>query len=219
MPTVSLPDVSTDQAAILRAAFWFLLDAGEPVAPDQLATATGLDGPAVRGEIERLAEAGRLRLVASGAISGALGLSVEPTTHELRFGAARRHTWCALDALGIVAALDATGRLRTVSPHTGDPIEIGFVNGTATSGALHSVLFLARYQAGTPVVDAWCPLVNLFEDEAAARAWAANRGIEDGEFVPLASALPRAGDMWRPRIGAAIELARFGPAASADEFN
>jgi hypothetical protein len=150
-------------------------------------------------ELDALAAAGRVRLNDVGVV-GALGLSVEPTRHELLVGDIARYTWCALDALGVLAALGATGTLSTTDPLSGRPLTVGFDAGEPTSGHLSGGIFLASLAPGTKVVDNWCPLVNLFENETNARQWAEQRGVT-GEFVPVLEVTLEAGESWSARIG------------------
>jgi hypothetical protein len=197
-----------EKTAVLRAAFWHLLDHGEPVPASMLVDATGMDAGRLRDELDALVRVGRVRMTGDGEVHGALGLTITPTTHEISFAEVAgngepgktRFTWCALDALGIVNALNATAELRSICPATGVPIEIGFREGLPGTGAVTSVLFSPPYQRGTPVVDLWCPLVNLFKDGETARAWAMEKGVS-GDCVPLAEATAHAGTMWRARIG------------------
>jgi Alkylmercury lyase/DprA winged helix domain len=199
MSTVPLPDLTTLQNELLRTAFGFLLSADEPVSPDKLGAACGCSTAEVLRELDVLTAAGRVRRTGAGEVVGALGLTIEPTAHELLIGETRRYTWCALDAVGILAALRATGSVRSTSPHTGRPVDIGFRDGEPCSGDLSVGLFLACYQPGTKVVDNWCPLVNFFEDAESASHWAAQRGVT-GEFVPLMAATQSAGERWRARL-------------------
>ena len=200
MPTTPVPDLTGTDNAILRAAFWQLYETRAPVPAGAVATAVELDPAAVKHQLDLLDLAGRIRRTDANDVTGAVGLSIEPSRHQLRLGIGTFYTWCALDALGIMVALEATGQVCTTSPHSDAPIEIDFTGGEPTGGALDSVLFLPGYQPGTSVVQAWCPLVNLFEHTDAARTWAADQGLT-GKFVPLAQAAPQAGEMWRPRIG------------------
>jgi hypothetical protein len=143
----------------------------------------------------------------SGDVTGAFGLTIEPTPHEVRIGEVRRYTWCAIDAVGILSALGATGSITSHSPHTGRPIELGFRDREPTSGDLDSGVFVAGYEPGSKVVESWCPLVNFFEDAAGAEAWAAEHRVS-GDFVPVAHAASSAGERWRARLEVPVEPAR-----------
>ena len=112
------------EGPLLAAAFRLLLAEGRPIPIQRLAAALGRDAEPVEQALDRLARAGRTRRNQAGEVTGSLGLSVEPTAHELTVEGARRWTWCAYDAVGILAALGANGRVCSRSPHTQAPIEL-----------------------------------------------------------------------------------------------
>jgi hypothetical protein len=130
-------------------------------------------------------------------VTGSLGLSVEPTAHELIVEGVRRWTWCAYDAVGILAALGAGGQVRSRDPHTGTPIQFGVQHGRPVADS-QLVLFLAEGPC-VSVVDDWCPLVNFFQDRETAAAWAAQRGVT-GVAVPLQQAAATGGAAWRSQL-------------------
>jgi hypothetical protein len=201
--TVASPDPSRLEGDLLSESFWLLLATGEPVPGTTLASNLGLDDTVVEDTLRAMERAGRIRRLSSGEVVGSLGLTIEPSPHELllvRDAGEPGHffTWCALDAVGIIGALGMGGRLRSVSPQTGAAIELEFVGGQPTANDV--VLFLAEKPAIRSVIDDWCPLVNFFEHADAASVWAAARGVT-GEVVPVtAETTMRAADMWRPRI-------------------
>ncbi len=57
-------------------------------------------------------------------------MTITPGRHEISVAGTKRWTWCALDAIGILGALGASGSVRSTDPHTGASIEIEFVDGT-----------------------------------------------------------------------------------------
>jgi hypothetical protein len=77
--------------------------------------------------------AGRLEVDEAGVLVGVHGLTARRTRHRIERAGARVHTWCALDAIGIPAALgiDATaltscptcGAELTVVLHGGEPVD------------------------------------------------------------------------------------------------
>src|SRR6266536_3608411 len=109
----NLPDLGGGPAfehTLLARAFHLLLDDHRPVSAARVAQA-----------LASLDRQGRLRRDPAGAVSGSHGLSLTPTAHELLLehpaGRERQYwTWCAWDAVGILAALDASGRIRSTSP-------------------------------------------------------------------------------------------------------
>jgi alkylmercury lyase len=189
------PDLGSGPAleqALLATAFRLLLADGGPVSPARLAEALAGDPERVARTLARLDQHGRLRRTSGGAVTGSHGLSVTPTSHELLLereqGGERRYwTWCAWDAVGILAALGASGRVRSNSPSAGQPIEIDFADGWPADASPELAVFFADTDCRDSVIDQWCPLVNFYEHAEAARAWAAEHGVR-GTPVPLAEA-------------------------------
>jgi hypothetical protein len=132
-------------------------------------------------------------------VTGALGLTVEETAHEMIIGTARWHTWCVIDALGILGALRESGTVRSTVPGTGAIVEIGFAAGTPQTGDLSHVVLVPEHQPGAPVLGTWCPSVNFFPDGAAAQQWANDAGVR-GHSVDLLAATAAATQRWRERL-------------------
>jgi Alkylmercury lyase len=213
-----LPDLGSGSGfehALLARAFQLLLADGRAVSPTRLAEALAAEPDRVGRALALLDRQGRIRRNPSGAVVGSHGLSVTPTQHELLLeqepGRERRYwTWCAWDAVGILAALDASGQVRSASPTSGAPIQITFDHGHPQNAEPGLVVFLADTDCCTPagtgdessccasrsVIDDWCPLVNFFEDAKAAQAWAALHGMR-GTAVPLDEATDRGRVAWR----------------------
>jgi alkylmercury lyase len=213
-----LPDLGGGPAfehALLARAFHLLLDDGRPVSAARLAEAVVGDLDRVAGTLALLDRQGRIRRDQTGAVTGSHGLSLTPTSHELilehRNGQARRYwTWCAWDAVGILAALDASGQIRSTSPSSGAPIQLDFHHGQPRDLDPELVVFFADTDCCAPasgaddgsdccgsgsVIDQWCPLVNFFEHADAAQAWAAEHGVR-GTAVPLVEATEKGKTAW-----------------------
>lgn len=203
MNELPLPDLTPAQNEILRICFEQLLGTAAPVPVSAIRAA----GPApecdIEAELITVAAAGRARLNERGDVTGAFGLSLDPTPHTMSIGDHVWHTWCAIDALGILGALEARGAISSLSPHSGKPIEIEVEAGHPCGGDLSSVVFLPGYRQGSSVVDQWCPSVNFFETADAAREWAAARGLA-GECLALEHATELAAAAWRRRMRAPV---------------
>jgi hypothetical protein len=194
---VEFGDRGHTEGRLLAEAFHLLLAEGHPVRVDRLAAALDRDVDTVAAVLGRLERAGRIRRNPAGAVTGSLGLAVEPTTHELIIAGTRRWTWCAYDAVGILAALDADGQVRSRDPHTGTLIRFAIQQGRPVADS-QVVVFLAQ-EPCVSVVDDWCPLVNFFQDRETAAAWAAQRGVT-GAAVPLEQAAATGGAAWRSQL-------------------
>jgi alkylmercury lyase len=188
-----LAEQPPDDQALLARAFWLLLDHGRPVELDALAGALQRESAAVAAAVDRLEQAGLTRRDPAGWLLGSHGLSVVPTHHELMIDGRRRWTWCAYDAVGILGALGADGRVRSRSPHSGTLVELTFDAGQPA--ATDAVVFMAEGPCRS-VIEDWCPLVNLFEHDQAAAAWARQHGIS-GAAQRVAQATRVGAAAWR----------------------
>ena len=90
----------------------------------------------------------------------------------------------------------ANGHARTITPDTGQPIQINFRNGQPQPAPF--VLFLRDDDPGchTNAYDQWCPHSNLFHTTEAASAWATDRTLT-GHVLTLTEAANRGGHAWR----------------------
>jgi len=83
--------------------------------------------------------------------------------------------------------------VRSRSPHSGTLVELTFDAGQPA--ATEAVVFMAEEPCRS-VIEDWCPLVNLFEDDQAAAAWARQHGIS-GAARPVAQATRLGAAAWR----------------------
>lgn len=185
--------------AVVARAFHRLLATGQPVAPATLADDLGVPVADVEATLVEADDASRVRRFRDGAVHGAAGLSVVPTRHLLRVdGSGPRYTWCGYDAIGILAALEATGHAVSASPWSGRSIDIPFTGGRLVEPE-GAILFLAERPGDVPARD-WCPYVNIFESTEEARRWAREFGI-DGRVLPLEEARTMGVEHWAPVVG------------------
>lgn len=184
--------------AVQVRAFFELLETGEPVPIERIGPADGL--ARVRTVVDGLREHGRLTTTPAGHITGSLGLTVLETPHRLELAEGVRHTWCALDAVGILPALDRTGLLVSGVPDAGrdtsESVRIEFEAGRVSSAPPDLALLVPGAPTG-PVVQTWCPFANFFPSDVRARRWAREQGVEDFTVLDLPGAIGRAAPMWR----------------------
>jgi hypothetical protein len=188
---------SPEVDALRSTGFRLLLDHGRPVDVEHWATESGIDIATLNEIIETSGAKGRVQFDAEGRLVGIAGLTVEPTRHELNVEGTARWAWCALDAVGILGALEATGTIRSTDPHTGATIAIDFVRGEPDDEA--TLFILGGYDGGN-VVEDWCPLVNFFATTLDAQEWVTAEGL-DGAIVSVSSVASQAAEMWRPVVG------------------
>jgi Alkylmercury lyase len=174
-------------------AFFALLETGEPVPIERVGPADRL--PEVRAAVHGLLERGRMTTTAER-VTGSLGLTVRETPHRLELAEGVRYTWCALDAIGILPALDRTGLVVSAVPDTTENVRIEFDAGRVRIAPSGLALLVPGAPTG-PVVLTWCPLANFFPTEEQARIWADRHGIEDFTVIDLPEAIDQAAPLWR----------------------
>lgn len=176
---------AVDAAGQLReVGFALLLRHYRPVDVTELAEATGLGAEAAGDAVTTLAGAGWLDLDDHGRVAGAAGLSLATSPHGLTLGDASFRTWCAYDALGIAAALEADALMGTTCGQCQAPIALTIRGGTPERSGPER-LWLA--EGGEDLRGSFCtPTVLLCGDEHAA-AWAEAQG-ERGRLLDLTAA-------------------------------
>ena len=185
------PDVAETRATAFRA----LWTSGRPVSVPSLAEMLpGRSAESIGEDLRWLAARGRARLD-DGEVVGTAGLSAAPTRHRLTVAVKQRFTWCAIDALGILAAGRFNGTLHSTPPGGDRPVVVVFRDGSPAVQTAAAV-FIAENAECASVVDDWCPIVNLFPDRAAALAWQAEAGVT-GAVVDVAEAATQAAPGWR----------------------
>jgi alkylmercury lyase len=183
---------------IRNVAFRELYRSGGPVTVERLAAAAGVDLAEAEAGVAESLRQGRIRLDGEGAVIGCWGLNVVADRHEIWLGERRLWTWCAVDALGILGAVGAGGRILSRSPVSGTPIEVRFTGGRPEPTP--AVVFVAdRPPDVVSIYEDWCSLVNLFADRAEATAWAEESGAA-GEVDEVAPLTVRATESWRPLV-------------------
>ncbi len=190
-------EIPADVAAIRSAGFKLLLDTGNPVTIDDLIDAADIAAERVAEIFDEVGARGRVEFDDEDRLIGLAGLTLTPSRHQLTIDGSVRWTWCALDAVGILGALQATGTVKSTDPQTGDKIEIGFVEGKADTDA--HLFILGGYTEEGNVRQDWCPRVNFFTSRPAAEEWVADNGLE-GDIVAVSDISDDAAAMWQPVV-------------------
>jgi hypothetical protein len=110
--------------------------------------------------IETLVLAGRLQVEDSGRLVGVHGLVARPTAHRIEHAAGVTHTLCALDAIGIPAALGIDAIAATSCPTCGAELKV-VLRGGAPVGADEYRLWIPGGQC-VHLVEDFCRHANLF---------------------------------------------------------
>lgn len=108
-----------------NATYRLLVELGRAPTADDVAEALGSDAGRVREGWRRLHEAHALVLDAdTEELRMVAPFSAVPTPFRVQAGGRSWFANCAWDAFGVCAALHVDGRIETVCPDCGDPIEV-----------------------------------------------------------------------------------------------
>lgn len=115
--------VTADEKIIQNAAFQAIFN-GKPLKADEVALLTGLNPLMIQESVAGLLSRGLIVLDNSGTIVGSHGLSLIPTQHHLHINGRDLFTWCALDAIGIPAALGVEAKIESACHQCSTSIHI-----------------------------------------------------------------------------------------------
>ncbi|MGH2546679.1 MAG: alkylmercury lyase family protein [Actinomycetota bacterium] len=156
---------------------------------------TGIEPEAVKKAVDALVRKGEAVADGAGTVVASAGLSLAPTRHRLRLGQHEFHTWCAIDAIGIPAALREDAVATTGCPTCGRPIEIEFREGRA--GPDPEVrAWLPVQDCCASVVDDLCPDMNLFCNSGHLDEWRRREGRRAGSALSLEDTLELGRRWW-----------------------
>jgi hypothetical protein len=124
-----LASFSPEEVVVSRHAFRTILG-GEPALVAELPVALGLSPQAVGAALARLAERGTVAVEPDpDRIVGVRGLSLIESDHRLTLAGRELYAWCAVDAVGIPAALGTDGRVDSQCQHCRAPLTLEFRSG------------------------------------------------------------------------------------------
>ena len=124
---------SPEEVSVSRYAFQALLG-GEPAKLAELPAVLRLVPAAVSSAVSRLVERGVLVVEPeTGRILGVRGLSLTETGHRLSLTGRHFYAFCAVDAVGIPAALRADARVESHCHHCRAPLAIELLGETLTA--------------------------------------------------------------------------------------
>jgi hypothetical protein len=122
----------------------------------------GDDGGALEEAVAHLQARGRIEVTADGHVVAVHGLSHRTTRHRIEHLGGRVNTWCALDAIGIPAALGIAARARTTCPTCGGELVVTLVAGQPAPLTGAVLWYPETAGAWTHLVDQFCSGANLF---------------------------------------------------------
>lgn len=114
----------TDRFLVSYAAFQAIFG-GEALTVPEIESNTELQVETAADLVPRMLAEGRLRASQDGErVTGAGGLSLDPSRHTLQMNGRTFGVWCALDAVGIPAGLEADAVVESACAETGEPLRI-----------------------------------------------------------------------------------------------
>ncbi len=127
-----LRSFSAEEVAVTRAAFQELLR-GRATGVESVARVLRFPASVIETAVARLVERGTMACDAeTGEIVAARGLTLATTPHMLRLDGRQLHAFCAVDAVGIPAALHLDARAESQCHLCGTPLTVTFADGVVT---------------------------------------------------------------------------------------
>lgn len=163
----------------------------------------GEDDTAVAEATEHLHSRGRIELTPDGRLVAVHGLSRRPTPHQIEHDDAVINTWCALDAIGIPAALRIDAWARTSCRTCQRPLAVS-VSAGKPQPLPGAVLWYPEVPCGHLIED-FCSGANLFCTIEHLERWAGGRV---GAGRPLT--IDEAAEVGREAWADVAELPRTG---------
>jgi hypothetical protein len=118
------------------------------------------DAAVVTEAADHLRARGRIELSDDGHVLAVHGLARRPTRHRIEHDGGVVNAWCALDAIGIPAALAIDARAVTQCPTCGRELVVTLTHG-APQALPGAVLWYAEVRCGH-LIDDFCSGANLF---------------------------------------------------------
>jgi hypothetical protein len=125
-----------------------------------LAELSAGDTPAFIAAADHLRARGRIELSDDGRVIAIHGLSRRPTRHRIEHDGGFVNTWCALDAIGIPAALAIDARALTQCPTCGRELSVTLIRGEPQP--LPEVVLRYPENRRGHLIDDFCSGANLF---------------------------------------------------------
>lgn len=188
--------ISEEAHRIRRVGFTLLYETCQPIPIAELADKAGYTPSQVEEILGGPELAGRSKRDRTGNLAGIAGLSVEPTPHAIQLDGKTLWTWCALDAVGILAALEATATIHSKTPADASLLDIRFVGGVSQTD---TVLFILDGFDPRSSLETWCPSVNFFTNAQTAAQWVKENWMS-GDIVPVKQITSDAAQIWKPVV-------------------
>ncbi len=193
----ALVGVTPSGLALRRAAFRAVLG-GEARPLGELAREAGASSEEAAGVARR----DLVVLDGAGRVVGAAGLSLVPIhQHRLHLRGRGFWTWCAVDAVGIPAALGGDAEVETTCHRCGTGVRLRLSGGEiAEASHPDARLWNAEHVPGRSMAHGTCGLMNLFCSSGHLDAWLAANPDGRGAAVDLAGACALGRAWWGPLL-------------------
>ena len=146
-----LQSFSPEELAVTRGVFRRLLD-GYSTRLETLAVALGMPPTVVKTAAARLVERGTMALDAeTGQLVGARGLSLTKTPHRLALNGPQLYAFCAVDAVGIPAALELDARVESHCRACGASVVLTLTKGVVTEAPSGTVVWATERDLTRPL--------------------------------------------------------------------
>lgn len=176
---------------------------GRPVEPESLAISTGVSHDGVLAELRRLADGGRIEVDDAWSVIGSQGLTLRGTLHRLVLAGVELHTWCALDAIAIPAALELDADVDTVCGLCSQPLHVTVIDGEPRTDGDRPV-WLPTGPCDNLRTD-FCAHANLFCSVDHLYRWRARAGEPTGDVLDIAATADLGRSWWVPPTEASCD--------------
>jgi len=163
---------------LVRVAAFRAIYSGEAPSPEVLADRLTKPIVEVRAAVGRLIDRGLLTVDSGGNVTGSHGLSLSPGDYRLTFDLGERYVWCAVDAVGIPAAMAVNAKVESRCYQCGRSVRLTIRDGHPQGPEADSLrigLGVTGSSTGKVIEDV-CPMLNFFCSQEHAEAWAASAG-------------------------------------------
>jgi alkylmercury lyase len=122
----------------------------------------GVDAAALDEAVAHLQAVGRIEVAADGHVLAVHGLTRRTTRHRIEHLGGSVNTWCALDAIGIPAALGIDARARTTCPTCDGELVVTLVDGRPEPLPDAVLWYPETADSWDHLFDQFCSGANLF---------------------------------------------------------
>lgn len=168
--------LSAVEQRVRISAFRALYQGKTPSASD-LAEDINIGVSDIDAAIAALIDVGLMTVDETGFVTGSHGMSILPSDHRVIFDIGERFVWCAVDAVGIPAAMRIDAQVESRCFHCSEPVGLTIRRGEPQAPA-SEILRIGLGTAGCTgkVIEDVCPMLNFFCGQEHAERWAEGVG-------------------------------------------